>query len=69
MRRTEDDADRRVRQITLTDSGRAVIEQGFKKGMEWVPGLVEALGAEERRSINQMLPPLLAAARKLPRMQ
>jgi DNA-binding MarR family transcriptional regulator len=69
VRRTEDDADRRVRQVSLTDNGRAVIERGFRKGMEWVPGLVEALGAEGRRSISEMLPPLIAAAKKLPRLQ
>jgi DNA-binding MarR family transcriptional regulator len=69
VRRAEDDADRRVHQIALTDAGRKLVAEGFKKCLDWVPGLVETMGAAERHMVIETLPPLLAAAKRLPRLQ
>ena len=65
--RTEDPQDRRVRQITLSDQGRAFIHKGFAERYRWVNDLVEGLGAQERAALLKWLPPLMEAEKSLPR--
>lgn len=63
--RFEDPDDRRVRRITLTAEGRALLEQSIRERFRWVDALLTSLGQEERKMLGQILPALLAAESKL----
>lgn len=63
--RTEDPTDRRVKQLTLTAEGRALIEQGIEARRRWLEDLTVALPAEEQANIVATLTTLTQAARRL----
>jgi DNA-binding MarR family transcriptional regulator len=65
--RTEDPRDRRVRQIALSDQGRAFIQKGIAERYRWVDDLVEVLGAQEKAGLVKWLPALMEAEKALPR--
>ncbi|MCB0212044.1 MAG: MarR family transcriptional regulator [Anaerolineae bacterium] len=63
--RTEDPSDRRVKQLTLTAEGRALIEQGIEARRRWLEDLTNALPAEQQANIITTLTNLTNAARHL----
>lgn len=63
--RTEDPTDRRVKQLTLTAEGCALIEQGIEARRRWLEDLTIALSAEEQANIVATLTNLTNAARRL----
>jgi DNA-binding MarR family transcriptional regulator len=65
--RSEDPQDRRVRQIALSDQGRAFIQKGITERYRWVDELVEVLGAQEKAGLVKWLPALMEAEKSLPR--
>ncbi len=65
--RTEGAVDRRRRTVGLTERGRDLIAKGFEMWSDWVPELLESLGAEGRRKTSELLPSLVAAEKSLPR--
>ena len=65
LARAEDPADRRAKQIALTEKGRALIEKGIAERYRWVEGLAASLTAGEKAAALEALPPLIEALRKL----
>ncbi len=65
VQRTESAEDRRVRQIALTDKGRALVERGIEDRHRWVERLVSGLTPEQREAVLKALPILLEAEGKL----
>jgi DNA-binding MarR family transcriptional regulator len=64
LARTEDPSDRRVKQVTLTDNGRLLIQQGIEARRKWIEGLTDALTPEQQNMIISALTLLTEAARK-----
>jgi len=65
LERTEDPTDRRVKQLTLTAEGRALIDQGIEARRRWLEDLTTALPAEQQTNIITALADLTSAARRL----
>ena len=65
LARTEDPSDRRVKQLTLTAEGRALIDQGIEARRRWLEDLTTALPAEQQTNIITALADLTNAARRL----
>lgn len=65
VERTESEHDRRVRHLTLTDQGRALIRSSFEARYSWAVKLGEKLPTERRDAIAQALADLIAAAQAL----
>jgi DNA-binding MarR family transcriptional regulator len=65
LERTEDAHDRRVKQLALTASGRALIEQAIEARRRWLEDLTTALPAEQQANIVSALADLTEAARTL----
>lgn len=63
--RTEDPADRRFKQVTLTQHGKAMIEGGIESRQRWLEQLTAALSSEEQATIIYALTMLTEAALKL----
>jgi MarR family 2-MHQ and catechol resistance regulon transcriptional repressor len=63
--RTENPDDRRVRQITITAKGRALMETGLEERDRWVDELVEFIPADQRALVLRSLPILIDAEGKL----
>ncbi|MDH7483390.1 MAG: MarR family transcriptional regulator [Spirochaetales bacterium] len=55
VERTEDPSDRRVRRLSLTPRGRAVIEAGIEARQEWISAMATRLSPEEARAIAQVI--------------
>jgi DNA-binding MarR family transcriptional regulator len=62
--RAEDPDDRRAKQLTLTQEGRALIEKGFEARGNWISGLTDALNPEQQTLIISALTLLTETARK-----
>jgi DNA-binding MarR family transcriptional regulator len=65
LERSESPDDRRVRKISLTEKGRALVENGIRRRNRWVDDLAAALAEEERAAVLKALPILMAAEKKL----
>ena len=65
LKRTEDPNDRRVKLITLTENGKALIERGIEARKRWMEELTTTLSPEEQHMISNALILLTDAARKL----
>ncbi len=65
LERTEDPADRRVKQLTLTAKGRALIDQAIEARRRWLEELTTALPPEQQATIVTALTNLTSAARRL----
>ncbi|MBU2610891.1 MAG: MarR family transcriptional regulator [Chloroflexi bacterium] len=65
LARSEDLSDRRVKQVTLTEQGRNLIQQGIEARCKWMEGLTTALTPEQQETIAAALKDLTTAARKL----
>lgn len=63
--RTEDSRDRRVKMISLTDSGRKLVSDSLSARDRWMEKLTEEFSAEEQRSIAAALNLLVDAANHL----
>lgn len=62
IERQEDTADRRMRRLTLTSSGRALVEQGIAARSRWMMTLTNRLSPEEQKLIISALTILTEAA-------
>jgi DNA-binding MarR family transcriptional regulator len=67
LERTEDQNDRRVKQLTLTPKGSAQIEKSLEARRRWLEDLVNALTPEQQSEIADALARLTKAARELDR--
>lgn len=65
LERTEDIKDRRVRQVSLSASGRALLRQGLDARLGWMKNLHERLLPEEKTAVAEALGILILAARNL----
>ena len=65
VERSEDPDDRRVKQLTLTAGGRALIDQGIEVRRRWLEDLTTALPPEQQANIIKALVDLTETARKL----
>jgi DNA-binding MarR family transcriptional regulator len=69
LERTEDPADRRFKQVSLTPKGIALIENGIRHRQRWMEQLTYALTPEEQETISGALSLLTRAARQLEQNQ
>lgn len=65
LERSEDPQDRRGKQITLTDKGRALIRQSVEARSRWLEELTASLTLEEQEQITRALILLTEAACRL----
>ena len=65
IERSEDPSDRRVKHITLSPKGKAMIEKGTRERYRWVDELVTRLNAAEREKVAEALGILNRAAKEL----
>jgi DNA-binding MarR family transcriptional regulator len=68
LERTEGPQDRRMKQITLSPKGRALVQESIEARRRWIEQLTTALTAEEQDAIVAALTLLTRAARKLDRI-
>jgi len=66
IERTEDEHDRRVKQLTLTPKGREWIEAGLKARLGWTVTLAESLTPAQRAAAIRAMDDLITAAQSLP---
>ena len=64
VERREDPRDRRARTLSLTQSGRALVESGMKESYRWLEERVSGLSEDSRKAIAAALPALIEAARE-----
>ena len=65
IQRVEDPSDRRAKLLSLTDKGKAFVEQGIEERYRWVEELAAKLSAEERAQISAALNIMTEAAKEL----
>ena len=65
LARSEDPNDRRMRQIALTDKGRALAEESVRARQTWMQALTRALTPAQQKEIVAALNTLTDAARSL----
>jgi DNA-binding MarR family transcriptional regulator len=63
--RTEAVHDRRVRQLALTDQGRALVKSSLEARLSWTHALDESLPPDKRDAIIQALAELVEAGQNL----
>ena len=63
--RTEAAHDRRVRQLALTDQGRALVKSSLEARLSWTRGLGESLPPAKRDAIIQALSEMIKAGQRL----
>jgi DNA-binding MarR family transcriptional regulator len=69
LERAEDPNDRRVKQLTLTAKGNALIQKSLEARRRWLENLVEALTPKQQAEITSALVLLTEAARDVDRPQ
>jgi DNA-binding MarR family transcriptional regulator len=69
LKRTEDPDDRRVKRITITDSGRALVRQAIEDRFRWMKGLANNLTPTQQEEIISSLNTLTEAAKSLEEAQ
>jgi DNA-binding MarR family transcriptional regulator len=65
LERTEDPDDRRVKQITITEAGRALVRQGIEDRFKWMKDLADNLTRAQQEEIISALRTLADAAKSL----
>ena len=65
IQRVEDHHDRRAKLLSLTDTGRKLIEQGMTERYRWVNELAGKLSAEERAQVSEALDIMTRAAQEI----
>jgi DNA-binding MarR family transcriptional regulator len=68
VERTEDEHDRRVKQLTLTAKGREWVEQAMQARMKWTASMAENLSSEQRAAAMRSLDDMMSALRGLPEL-
>ena len=63
--RTEAAHDRRVRELALTDQGRALVKSSLEARLSWTRGLGESLPPDRRDAIIQALSEMIEAGQRL----
>jgi DNA-binding MarR family transcriptional regulator len=66
VERTEDEHDRRVKQLTLTAKGREWVETATKARMDWINYLADLLTPEQRANAIRTFADLIAALENAP---
>jgi DNA-binding MarR family transcriptional regulator len=66
VERTEDQEDRRVRHVNLTEKGCLAVKAAMDLRFQWVEELAHNLSNEERQVVLKALPILMEAERKIP---
>jgi DNA-binding MarR family transcriptional regulator len=67
--RSEDPDDRRLKQITLSNQGEAVLKAGFQARRNWLEDLVELMSQEEQKQVFAALDLMLAKADPTSKLQ
>jgi DNA-binding MarR family transcriptional regulator len=65
VRRVEPPADRRVRQVHLTEQGRQMVAASIVARQQWVESLIARLPEEQKGAIGQALQTLIERASEL----
>ena len=65
LEREEDPHDRRAKLLTLSDTGRALIDQGTEERYRWMDDLGATLSSEERKKVSEALILLTSAVEKM----
>ena len=65
LEREEDPHDRRAKLLTLSDTGRALIDQGTEERYRWMDDLAVNINMEERGRVVEALEILTKAAQQL----
>jgi DNA-binding MarR family transcriptional regulator len=63
--RSEDPADRRSKQIVLTDKGRQLLHEGSQANRAWLEDLAHAMTAAEQEQVRQAFEILIEKARQM----
>jgi DNA-binding MarR family transcriptional regulator len=66
VERREDPRDRRVRTLSLTSRGEAMIEQAMEERLRWADSMAAGLSEESRKALAAALPALVEATRAIP---
>lgn len=66
VERTEDPADRRAKNISLSPKGRELVRASIGERYHWVDQLAADLTAEEKNTVLEALPFLIESFQKLP---
>jgi DNA-binding MarR family transcriptional regulator len=69
LERTEDPDDRRCKQVSLTEKGKRLVEDGIRPRQSWMGELTSAFTFEEQERITEVLVMLTEAARRLEAQQ
>jgi DNA-binding MarR family transcriptional regulator len=64
IERSEDPADRRSKQLTLTDQGRALVENGIQARSQWFADAARQLNEDQQKTIISALTILIDLAHK-----
>jgi len=62
--RTEDQDDRRVKLIDITDAGENLVHEAMERRRKWLESVVDTLAPEDRSKVELALSSLVAAARQ-----
>ena len=65
LQRSEDPLDRRNKSLTLTDKGRALIEESIEARRRWLEDLTRTLTPDQQAAIASALTTLTLAAQRL----
>lgn len=65
LERTEDPDDRRVKRITITKAGRALVRQGIEDRLKWMKDLANNLTSDQQEETLSALRTLTEAAKSL----
>ena len=65
VERKEDPQDRRVKQLSLTQNGMAIIQEGINRRRRWIDELANELSIEDQYAVTSALKIVLYAANEL----
>lgn len=65
VERKEDPQDRRVKQLSLTQKGMAIVQEGIKRRRHWIDELANELSIDDQNAVTSALNKVLHAANDL----
>ena len=65
VERKEDPQDRRVKQLSLTQNGMAIVQEGINRRRRWIDELANELSIEDQYAVTSALKIVLYAANEL----